>query len=94
MVVTLGPIRRWFCEHPSSVGETYLEHGHHALKFGWAMLRGSMACFIHAAFPWVHTRTGSQAIVRLHGQMVINRRKQRADEMSSLDPADWIAEDI
>jgi len=26
--------------------------------------------------------------------MVINRRKQRADEMSSLDPLDWIAEDI
>jgi hypothetical protein len=92
--VTLGPIRRLFCDHPSSVGETYVQHGRHALRFGWAMLRGSIACFIHAAFPFAHTRTGSQAIIRLHGQMVINRRKQRADEMSSLDPMDWIAEDI
>lgn len=92
--MTLGPLRRLFNDHPSSVGETYLEHGRHALSFGWAMLRGSIACFIHAAFPWAHRRTGSQTVIRLHGQMVINRRKQRADEMSSLDPADWIAEDI
>jgi hypothetical protein len=75
--VTFGLIRRLFCD--SSVGETYLEHGRHALSFGWGMLRGSMACFIHAAFPWAHTRTGSQAVIRLHGQMVINRRKQRAE---------------
>ena len=92
--MTFGPIRRLFRDHPASVGETYREHARHALSFGWAMLRGSMACFVHAAFPWTHTRTGSQTVIRLHGQMVINRRKQRADEMSSLDPADWIAEDI
>ena len=92
--MTFGAIRRLFHDHPSSVGETYLEHGRHALSFGWAMLRGSIACFVHAAFPWTHERTGSQTVIRLHGRMVINRRKQRADEMSSLDPVDWIAEDI
>jgi hypothetical protein len=92
MVVT--PIRRMFCDHPSSVGETYLEHGRHALGFGWAMLRGSLACFVHAAFPWAHLRTGSQTVVRLYSQMVINRRKHRPDEMSPLDPQDWIAQDI
>ena len=92
--MTLGPIRRLFRDHPSSVGETYLEHARHALSFGWAMLRGSIACFAHAAFPWTHQRTGSQTVIRLHGQMVINRRKQRPDEMRSPDPSDYIAEDI
>jgi Family of unknown function (DUF6356) len=89
-----GLIRRLFSEHPSSVGETYFEHARHALRFGWAMLRGSMACFVHAAFPWVHQRTGSQTILRLHGQIGINRRRQRADEMTPPDPLDSIAEDI
>ena len=58
------------------------------------MLRGSFACFVHAVFPWAHTRTGSQAVVKLHDRMVINRKKLRADEMSPLDPLDSIAENI
>jgi hypothetical protein len=92
--VLFGSFRRIFCDHPTSVGETYFEHGRHALSFGWTMLCGSTACFVHAVFPWAHTRTGSQAIIRLHDRMVINRRKQRADEMSPLDPLDSIAENI
>jgi Family of unknown function (DUF6356) len=85
---------RSFLEHPASVGETYIEHFFHAMSFGWAMLCGSLACFVHGLFPWAHTRTGSQAVVRLHDRMVINRRKLRADEMSPLDPQDSIAENI
>lgn len=85
---------RFFREHPASVGETYVEHFIHAMSFGWAMLRGSLACFAHGVFPWAHTRTGSQAVINLHDRMVINRRKLRADEMSTLDPLDSIAENI
>ncbi len=58
------------------------------------MLLGSLACFVHGLFPWAHTRTGSQAVVRLHDRMVINRKKLRADEMSPVDPQDSIAENI
>lgn len=76
------------------MGETYLEHFLHAVSFGWAMLLGSLACFVHGLFPWAHTRTGSQAVVRLHDRMVINRKKLRADEMSPVDPQDSIAENI
>jgi hypothetical protein len=64
------------------------------MSFGWSMLKGSGACFIHAAFPWLHTTTGSRAVTRLHDRMVINRRRQRADEMHILDPRDWIADSI
>jgi Family of unknown function (DUF6356) len=90
----LGYFYKVFSDHPASVGETYLQHCRHAFSFGWTMLRGSMACFLHALFPSVHTRTGSQTVTRLYDRMVINRRKQRADEMSTLDPADAIAENI
>jgi hypothetical protein len=86
--------RKIFSDHPASVGETYFQHCRHAFSFGWIMLRGSTACFLHALLPCVHTRTGSQAVTRLYDRMVINRRKSRADEMSILDPADTIAENI
>ena len=92
--MTFGSIRRLFSDHPASVGETYLQHCRYALSFGGTMLRGAIACFLHAMFPWAHTRTGSNTVIRLHDRMVINRRKMRADEMSPLDPRDSIAENI
>jgi Family of unknown function (DUF6356) len=88
------PLIRLFRDHPASLGETYGQHCRHALSFGWAMFRGSIACFVHALFPFAHTRTGSQVVVRLHERMVINRRKLRADEMYPVDPSDSIAEHI
>jgi hypothetical protein len=87
-------IRSLFKDHPRSVGESYLQHARHATSFGWAMLRGSAACFVHAALPFLHVRTGSQAVLRLHDRMLINRRKQQPDEMRTLDPLDSIAENI
>jgi hypothetical protein len=87
-------LTRRFREHPASVGETYSQHCAHALSFGTHMLRGSLACFVHAIFPWLHTQTGSQTIVRLHSRMVINRSRFRLDEMSPCDPLDSLAENI
>lgn len=89
-----GSIRTLFSDHPHSVGESYGQHARHALGFGFVMGCGAVACFVHAAFPFLHVRTGSQAVVRLHERMVINRRKQQADEMRTLDPSDSIAENI
>ena len=85
---------RLFSEHPAAVGESYTQHCIHATKFGWTMLRGSLACFVHAVFPWVCTNFGSQTVVRLHDRMVINRSRSRLDEMTPLDPLDSLAEHI
>jgi hypothetical protein len=63
-----------FSEHPGSVGESYLEHMGVAGSFGWAMLRGSAACFVHALLPFLCTKTGSGIISELHGRMVTHRR--------------------
>jgi hypothetical protein len=81
-----------FHEHPRAVGESYTEHAMHATRFGFAMLRGSLACFVHAAFPWICTTTGSSTVVRLHDRMVINRSRNRLDEMLPVDPLDSLAE--
>lgn len=85
---------RYFREHPRSVGESYRQHGVHAASFGWSMLRGSLACFVHALCPWLCTTTGSRTVIRLHDRMVVNRTKGRLDEMHAADPMDRLAEHI
>lgn len=64
---------RLFRDHPASVNETYLEHMGVAASFGWAMLKASCACFVHALVPGLCERTGSRIITQLHGTMVTNR---------------------
>jgi hypothetical protein len=64
-----------FTKHPSSVGESYGEHFAVASSFGGAMILGGLACLVHAALPFLFTRTGSQTIARLHERMVSSRRR-------------------
>ncbi|MEP7350304.1 MAG: DUF6356 family protein [Sphingorhabdus sp.] len=69
--------KRLFVAHPASVGESYLEHLVHALRFACSMLLGAIACFVHAIFPWMFESTGSGIITRLHARMVLNRSRIR-----------------
>jgi hypothetical protein len=72
MLSTMG-LKHLFTEHPASVGETYLEHLCVALGFATRMMLGGAACFLHAFFPFVFRRTGSECIEQLHDRMVMNR---------------------
>ena len=77
-----------FTDHPASVGETYTEHMHTAAWFGWRMLLGALACFVHALLPFLFTRTGSATIAQLHDRMVVNRvRAERAATAEARRPA-------
>lgn len=67
-------LRRLFTEHPASVGETYWSHLLRASCFGSRMLMAAGACFVHAIFPFLFVKTGSQAITELHAAMVTHRR--------------------
>lgn len=70
---------KWsFTEHPASVGESYFEHMGVAASFGWAMLKGSAACFVHALLPFLFTKTGSGIVSELHGRMVTHRLRHAA----------------
>lgn len=82
-------MRRLFTEHPSSVGESYLEHMGQALSFAGPLLLASLACFVHAIFPFLCVKTGSRAVTRLHQRMVTNRDRRQAPaaEVGSAWPA-------
>jgi hypothetical protein len=62
-----------FSEHPASVGESYTTHFRHAAGFSFSMLRGSLACMVHAVFPFLCTKTGSGIVAQLNMQMITNR---------------------
>ena len=80
-------IKRAFTEHPASVGESYFEHMGMALRFGAKMLLGGLACLVHAFFPFLFVRTGSECIDTLHERMVTNRDRRKCAETAAQMPA-------
>ena len=64
-----------FTKHPNDVGETYGEHFMVAGSFGVAMIRGGLACLVHAVLPFLCTSTGSRTVRALHDRMVTNRTR-------------------
>ena len=64
-----------FTQHPASVGESYLEHLRAAMGFALRMWIGGAACLVHAVFPFLCVRTGSNCIAELNERMLRNRRR-------------------
>ena len=58
-----------FTRHPGEVGETYFEHMGAATRVGLKMAGGAIACFVHAVFPFLFVKTGSETIDKLHRQI-------------------------
>jgi hypothetical protein len=71
-------LQRLFTEHPASVGETYWEHLLRACWFSGRMVLAGGACFVHAIFPFLFVKTGSQAITLLYSEMVASRNRRAA----------------
>lgn len=78
-------IKSLFISHPSSVGETYLEHQRVALSFGIRMVLTGLACLVHAIFPFLFATTGSREIRLLHDRMVTSRIRPGAGDASPPD---------
>ncbi len=55
-------IQRLFLAHPTRIGETYSEHGFHALYIATRLTVAGLACFIHAFVPGLFARTASNAV--------------------------------
>lgn len=64
-----------FTRHPREIGEGYFEHMGVASKVGFQLAGGAIACFVHAVFPFLFVRTGSETIDKLHRQ--IHKRTDR-----------------
>ena len=71
-------LKKIFLDHPTAVDETYLEHLRTASSFGLTMMLAGTACLLHGLIPALFTRTGSTAIRRLHGRMVVARAAKQA----------------
>ena len=57
----------------SEVGESYAEHWNVATFFGLRMIGGGIATLVHGLVPGFFTRTGSNTVKALYGEM---RRRQ------------------
>jgi hypothetical protein len=57
-------------EHADSVGESYYQHGLKAIGYSFRLLKASLACFIHALFPFAYQNKASKEVSSLNQQMV------------------------
>lgn len=76
-------VQRLFLDHPSSVGESYLQHFGAAMSFSLGMLGAALCCAIHAVFPFLFEKTGSRIINELHDRMIRNRSRSGAAPVPS-----------
>lgn len=82
----MNRIARLMTEHPASVNETYFQHMGVAFSFGLRMTGAGLACLVHGVFPFLCTRTGSQAITELHDKMVAHRTRAPKEATSRAVP--------
>ena len=78
-------MRNPFTAHPRDVGETYLEHGLFACRYGVKMTWGGIAAFIHGVFPFFFQKTGSRITRELNETLDASvaraRRPERGDAL-------------
>ena len=74
--------RNIFTEHPNSIGETYWEHLVAAACIGGRLIKASFFCFVHAVFPFLFEKNGSQEIRSLH-ELIAASRTVPADDSSA-----------
>ncbi len=77
-----------FTQHCRSVGETYGQHFMFAASFGTQMVRGGLACIVHAALPFCFLRTGSTTVLRLHERITTGARKHNVQNYARRFNAD------
>lgn len=73
--------------HLEEVDETYFEHLRHASRFSVTMAVGSIACLVHAIFPFLFTKAGSAIITKMHHDMVTHRSSLSINEDFQVESA-------
>jgi hypothetical protein len=59
-------IKKFFTQHPIENKESYCLHLKRALLFSGWMFLGSLACAVHAVFPFLFTTTASKIVSKLY----------------------------
>ena len=71
-------MRNPFTAHPHEVGETYLEHGLFACRYGAKMAAGGLAAFLHGIFPFLFRTTGSRITRELAATLEASAARAKA----------------
>jgi hypothetical protein len=78
-------VRNPFTAHPHDVGESYLEHGAFACRYGAKMTWGGLAALVHGIFPFLFQATGSRITRELNDALDASaaraRRAERGDAL-------------
>ena len=76
-------MRNPFTAHPNDVGESYLEHGVFACRYGAKMTAGGIAAFVHGVLPFLFQTTGSRITRELAATLEESRaRAARREEIA------------
>ncbi len=67
---------RLFIEHPRTVNESYGEHMGAAFGVGGRLFVAALKCFVHGVVPGLCKTAGSDAILKLHGEISPRRFDQ------------------
>lgn len=67
---------RLFTDHPRVVNESYGEHMGAAFTVGGRLLAAALKCFVHGVVPGLCKTAGSDAILKLHGEISPRRFDQ------------------
>jgi hypothetical protein len=71
-------VRNPFTAHPREVGESYLEHGVFACRYGAKMTWGGIAAFVHGLMPFLFQTTGSRITRELNTTLEESRVRAAA----------------
>ena len=58
-----------FTRHPHDIGESYGDHMGRAAASGFRLIGCGIACLVHAVFPFLFERTGSETVRHLNATL-------------------------
>jgi hypothetical protein len=68
-------VRNPFTAHLRAVGESYLEHGLFACRYGAKMALGGIAALVHGIMPFLFETTGSRITRELNATLDESRAR-------------------
>jgi hypothetical protein len=67
---------RLFIDHPRAVNESYFEHMAAAFTVAFRLARAAAKCIIHGLVPGLYKTAGSDAILKMAGEIAPRRFDQ------------------
>ena len=78
-----------FTDHPTAVGETYLEHFGVASRYAGRLFAAGFCALVHAFLPFAFEKTASNAIKAMYANMTKRGATQPVAGQSQTAAVDW-----